>query len=253
MKTYIKIVTISLLLLHSFVAFGSVKDSLQVAESAYASEDYTKAIAIYEHILKSEGESAELYYNLGNSYYKSGEIAPAILNFERALLIKPGDKDIRFNLNLLKQNTVDKIEPVGDFFLVKWIHAIQNLFSVDTWGTIGIVFFILFISSIILFFFGKWILIKKISFYLGLVLLFFTIISNIFAANQKLNIMNRSGAIVFAPTVTIKSSPDASGTDLFILHEGTKVFIKNQLGDWHEIELEDGNVGWIQKKDIEII
>lgn len=253
MKTYIKLIVISLFLLNTWMVPASVKDTLQEAENAYASEDYQKAIDTYESVLKSEGESAEVLYNLGNAYFKAGQIAPAILNYERALLIKPGDGDIRFNLNLSKQNTIDKIEPISDFFLVKWFNGVQNLFSVETWSTIGIISFCLFISCLILFFLGKWMLMKKIGFYLGLVLLFFIVMSNIFAAKQKQNLLNRTGAIVFAPTVTVKSSPDASGTDLFILHEGTKVNIKNQLGDWHEVELEDGNVGWIQKKDIEII
>jgi SH3-like domain-containing protein len=94
---------------------------------------------------------------------------------------------------------------------------------------------------------------KKIGFYLGIILFFIVICSNLFAWNQQKAIVERKGAIIFAPTVTIKSSPDASGTDLFLLHEGTKVFIKSSLGEWHEIELEDGNVGWIRQKDLERI
>lgn len=253
-RIYIKIIAVvNVLFLHTFILSASVQDSLKIAENAYANGDYAQAIALYETALKSNGESAEIYYNLGNAYYKSGQIAPAILNYERALLIKPGDGDIRFNLNLSKQNTIDKIEPISEFFLVKWVNGLQNLFSVDTWSTVGIICFCLFISCLILFFLGKWMLMKKAGFYLGLVLLFVIVMSNIFASQQKHRLLNRTGAIVFAPTVTVKSSPDASGTDLFNLHEGTKVNIKNQLGDWHEVELEDGNVGWIRKKDIEII
>ena len=94
---------------------------------------------------------------------------------------------------------------------------------------------------------------KKLGFYLGLLFIVLVIIANVFASNQKEELMNRKQAIVFAPTVTIKSSPDASGTDLFILHEGTKVSIKSKLGEWSEIEVEDGNVGWIPSKDIEVI
>lgn len=239
--------------MHAWGLSASTKDSLQAAESAYASENYAEAIETYEALLSENNESAEIYYNLGNAYYKMGKIAPAILNYERALLLDPGDRDIRFNLNLSKQNTADKIETVSDFFLVKWINGIQSLFSVDTWSTIGIVCFCLFIACLILFFFSKLMLMKKIGFYLGAFLLFLIIMSNIFASRQKYDLLNRSGAIVFAPTVTVKSSPDASGTDLFILHEGTKVNIKSQLGDWNEVELEDGNIGWIQKKDIEVI
>lgn len=228
-------------------------DIIKQAEAAYTSEDYSKAIELYENILLNYGDSYEIYYNLGNAYYKMGNIAPAILNYERALLINPGDGDVRFNREITKLRVVDKIEPLGEFFLVKWFHNVQNIFNVDTWAAIGITCFILFICCLVLFFFSKWMKVKKAGFYLGIILLAFVFFSNIFAWNQKKSLVNRNGAIIFVPTVTIKSSPDASGTDLFVLHEGTKVFIKSTLGEWNEIELEDGNVGWINQKDIQKI
>ena len=223
------------------------------AETAYAAEHYDQAIELYESLLTNYGASAELYYNLGNSYYKSGKIAHAILNYERAILMKPGDSDIRFNLEMARLQTVDKIEPLQEFFLKKWIRSMQNLLSVDYWAMTGIVGFLLFIACLVLFFFSKWMYLKKVGFYLGILLIITVIIANIFAFNQKKNIEDRRGAIIFSATVTIKSSPDNSGTDLFLLHEGTKVFIRNSVGDWNEIMLEDGNIGWINKKDIVII
>lgn len=227
--------------------------AIKEAETAYTKEEYGKAIELYEGILKSTGDSPEIYYNLGNAYYKAGKIAAAILNYERALILDPGDGDTRFNLQMARQKTVDKIEPVDGFFLARWFRAVQNMASADSWAKMGIVGFILFIGCLILFFFSKHIRLKKIGFYIGILLLFCIVMVNIFAANQKSELVNRTHAIVFAPTVTIKSSPDASGTDLFILHEGTKVSVKSTLGDWSEIVLEDGNVGWMPSKDIEII
>ncbi|RHJ91451.1 tetratricopeptide repeat protein [Parabacteroides bouchesdurhonensis] len=227
--------------------------AIKEAEEAYTKEDYNKAIELYENILKSNGESAEIFYNLGNAYYKAGKIAPAILNYERALVLDPGDADARFNLQLARQKSVDKIEPVENFFLTDWFDTIQNTAAADSWARIGIVCFIFFIGCVILFFFSRWIRLKKVGFYLGLVLLVMVIFANIFAKNQKDELVNRKHAIVFTPTVTVKSSPDASGTDLFILHEGTKVSVKSTLGDWSEIELEDGNIGWMPSKDIEKI
>ena len=236
-----------------FFNLSAQEEALKEAESAYTSENYDKAIELYKNILLSYGDSYEIYYNLGNAYYKTDKIASAILNYERALLINPGNKDVRFNLEIAKLKAVDKIEPIGDFFIVKWFQSIQNIFSVDTWAAIGITCFILFIGCLILFFFSKWMRLKKIGFYLGITLFILVVFSNIFAWNQKQALINRNGAIIFAPTVTVKSSPDPSGTDLVVLHEGTKVFIKSALGEWNEIELEDGNVGWIHKKDIEKI
>lgn len=226
---------------------------LKEAEQAYKQEDYYKAIELYEEILKTHGDSYGVYYNLGNAYYKAGRIAPSILNYERALLINPGDQDTRFNLEIAKLKAVDKIEPIGDFFIKEWFRAVQNRFSIDTWATIGIICFLLFIGCLIMFFFSKWMRLRKTGFYLGIFLLVLVFCTNIFAHIQKNAFINRVGAIVFTPTVTIKSSPDASGTDLFVLHEGTKVFVKSSLGEWDEIELEDGHVGWILQKDLEKI
>lgn len=245
-------VLVCLSCLVSVSAFGQ-ESIIKEAETAYTQEDYSKAIELYESVLGEYGTSAEIYYNLGNAYYKSGRIGPSILNYERALLLDPGDSDIRFNLQMAKQRAVDKIEPVGDFFVFKWFQSIQNMGGADSWANISIFCFILFIGCLLLFFFSRWIKVKKIGFYLSIIFLVIIIFANIFAHNQKKEIVNRNSAIVFSPTVTVKSSPDASGNDLFILHEGTKVSIKSTLGDWKEIEIEDGNIGWMPSKDIEII
>lgn len=229
------------------------QEAMKEAEEAYQKEDYGKAIELYERLLKTYGESSEVYYNLGNAYYKLEKTAPAILNYERALLLDPGDSDIRFNLQMARQRAVDKIEPIGHFFLTEWLQVVRNKASADSWAKIGIICFILFLGCLILFFFSKWIYIKKIGFYSALSLLFLSLVANVFAWNQKKELLNRKKAIVFTPTITVKSSPDASGTDLFILHEGTKVTIKSSLGEWHEIEIEDGNIGWIPVKELEII
>ena len=245
------------LICYSLLASGGIvyaqEDALKEAETAYTQENYLQAIERYEEILKIYGDSYEVYFNLGNAYYKADKIAPAILNYERALLLNPGDAAIRFNLEIAKLKKVDRIDPIGEFFVIQWFRTIQNLLSVDTWASLGIACFILFIGCLVLFFFSKWMRLRKMGFYLGIVLLFIVICSNLFAWNQQKAIVERKGAIIFAPTVTIKSSPDASGTDLFVLHEGTKAFIKSVLGEWFEIELEDGNVGWIRQKDIERI
>lgn len=241
------------LLLFSVTSSFAQENVIKEAETAYTQEDFPKAIELYEGILKTYGASAEIYYNLGNAYFKAGEVAPSILNYERALLIDPADGDIRFNLNIAKQKTVDRIEPIGQFFLVKWFEGVQNILSVNSWGAIGIVCFIALIGCLFLFFFSKWIRLKKIGFYVGLLMLFVVILSNVFASKQKHNLLNRNSAIVFSSTVTVKSSPDMSGTDLFVVHEGTKVFVRSTLGEWAEIELEDGHVGWMPSKDIEKI
>jgi tetratricopeptide (TPR) repeat protein len=226
---------------------------LKDAANAYSSGDYSKACDVYQKILEEKGESAAIYYNIGNCYYKQNKTAPAILNYERALLLDPGNGDIRFNLEIAKLKTVDKIDPIKPFFLSEWINDLQNLLGTNQWAYSGIICFFLLIGMFVLFFFSRKIILKKLGFYAGIVLLVIIIASNVFSHNQKKRLTNRNSAIVFAPTVTIKSSPDNSGTDLFPLHEGTKVEIKSKLGEWYEIIIADGNVGWIQANNIEII
>ena len=131
-------------------------------DSAYIKEDYTAAIQIYEALLKN-GEAAEVYYNLGNSYYKIGEIAKAVLNYERALLLQPGNSDIRANLEVARAKTIDKVEAIPEVFFVSWIKSLINSMSVDAWATLGIISFILLIVALYSFIFSKQILWKKMS------------------------------------------------------------------------------------------
>lgn len=224
------------------------------ADSAYMNNDYVSAIQYYEDLLKERGEAADVYYNLGNSYYKADNIAKAILNYERALLLRPGDNDIRFNLEMARSKTVDKINPVSEMFFVSWIKSFMNIMGADGWAKWAIISFILLILSLILFIFSKRVVFKKIGFSTAILFFILVIVTNIFAFRQKKALTDRIDAIVISPSITVKSTPTEGGTDLFILHEGHKVSIKdNSMKGWKEIILEDGNVGWIPSTAIEII
>lgn len=224
------------------------------ADSAYINNDFENAANLYESILKNKGESADIYYNLGNSYYKVNNIAKAVLNYERALLLNPGDGDIRFNLELARSKTVDKVTPTSKMFFITWTQSLINSMSERAWGKTGILAFILTILMLALFIFGKRIILKKIGFISAIGFFAVCILANIFAAEQKSEMVNHDNAIIMAPSVTVKSTPNESGTELFILHEGRKVMIKdNSMKDWKEIKLEDGNVGWVPTNVIEII
>lgn len=224
-----------------------------VGDSAYLNGDYITASQVYEDLL-IDGEASELYYNLGNSYYKSGEIAKAILNYERALLLEPGNADIRFNLEMAKAKAVDKVETTPEIFFVSWTKSLINMHSVTSWAICAIIFFILLIVSLYFFFFSKTALLKKIGFFSGLVSLLIVILANIFAAQQKSRLTQRDFAIVMTPNVVVRSTPSESGTSLFVLHEGRKVQIKDAaMREWKEIKLEDGKVGWVPTSSIEEI
>lgn len=227
--------------------------SKSAGDSAYIKEDYATAAQIYEGLL-SDGESADVYYNLGNSYYKLGEIAKSILNYERALLLQPGNGDIRANLEVARAKAIDKVELVPEIFFISWIKSLINIMSVDAWAWWGIVSFLFFIVALYFFIFSKQVVLKKIGFTASIVLLMITVCANIFASEQKEHLVNRTNAIVMNPSVTVRSTPSESGTSLFILHEGRKVSIKDKsMREWTEISLEDGKVGWVPASSIEVI
>ena len=227
--------------------------SKSAGDSAYIKEDYATAAQIYEGLL-SDGESADVYYNLGNSYYKLGEIAKSILNYERALLLQPGNGDIRANLEVARAKAIDKVELVPEIFFISWIKSLINIMSVDAWAWWGIVSFLFFIVALYFFIFSKQVVLKKIGFTASIVLLMITVCANIFASEQKEHLVNRTSAIVMNPSVTVRSAPSESGTSLFILHEGRKVSIKDKsMREWTEISLEDGKVGWVPASSIEVI
>lgn len=224
------------------------------ADSAYAKENYVDAVALYEGILKTNKESPDIYYNLGNSYYKMKNIAKAILNYERALLLNPGDSDIRFNLKLVQSKTVDNITPMSEIFLITWFKSLTNVVSERGWSRLAIACFILTLILVAVYIFSKQILWKKIGFISAVICILICIFSNVFASVQKSDLVSHDAAIVMSPSVTIKSTPNESGNDLFVLHEGTKVLIRdNTMKEWKEIKLEDGNVGWVPANAIEII
>ena len=222
------------------------------ANTKYAEEDYEAATATYEDILQG-GESAAIYYNLGNAYYKQGRLGPAILNYERALLRDPGDEDIQYNLEMARNQTIDKFESVGRFFLLEWIDDLRSLGNTNTWAYASIVCFIIALILTGAFIFARIGWLKKAAFYSGIVVFIVTIVAFNFSRSQREKLITHDYAIIFSPSVTVKSTPDESGTELFLLHEGTKVKIKRKLGGWIEIQLEDGNVGWISSTSAESI
>lgn len=223
------------------------------ADSAYAAERYDEAAAVYSALLK-QGEHPDIYYNLGNCYYKTGRMALAILNYERAHLLSPSDADIRFNLDLARTKTVDKIVPESEMFFVDWYRSLVNMAGADTWAGIGVAAFILMGLLVMLYLFSGKIGYKKTGFFGAVVMLVVVIFSNIFAWQQNEKLTNRDAAIVMTTSVMVKSTPNDSGTDLFVLHEGTRVeLIDQSMKDWKEIRLADGKIGWLKTKDIEVI
>jgi len=224
------------------------------ANDFYAKNEFQKAIALYEKVEATGMVSAELYYNIGNAYYKNNEIGKAILNYERAKKINPEDEDINFNFKLANQKTEDKIEAAPTLFLSQWKTGIVDLMSEKAWSITTILFFSVSLILLFLFFYFQHSLLKKIGFFLGLIMLVLSVFAFVFAKSSYHAIAYSNDAIIIAPSVTVYGSPNEKGTKLFVLHEGVKVAItESETSDWIEIKIANGNVGWIQSNKLEKI
>ena len=226
---------------------------MENANNLFVDGKFQEAVVAYENILELGYESSDLYYNMGNAYYKQNVISQAILNYEKALLLAPNNDDIKYNLELCNRLVVDQIEVLPVFFITSWIKSIRNLFSSDFWAIISIITFGIALFFISTYLYSKGMSFKKISFWLGFILVIVSSISFIFSNQQKQKIVSENTAIVMTPSVVVKSSPDASGTDLFVIHEGTKVTINDKLSEWNEIKLSDGSKGWLKKENLQVI
>lgn len=242
----------AMLLFMLLVSIASVAQDKAVADSAYAKEDYQTAISIYESLL-SDNVSPELYYNLGNAYYRIDDMPHAILNYERALLLSPGDSDIRFNLQMARNKTIDKIIPESEMFFVTWYKSLVNIMGVDGWAILAIIMFAFAAILILLYVFTDVVIIRKIGFFgAGLSMIIF-VVANVFAYQQGNKVASYNGAIIMS-TANVKSTPAENGTDLFVLHEGTRVDITDDsMNDWKEVRIADGKEGWIETKKLELI
>ncbi len=240
-------------LLVSTCVAATAQTAFERAAEAYNAQRYAEAVALYDSVEVNEGVSAPLYYNRGNAYYKMGHYAAAILNYERALLLNPGDGDARANLQLANSKITDKIEPAGTFFITVWARGLRDCCSSNTWAVIGIGSFLLFLIGLYFYIFVRNIKVKKAGFFVALPMLLISIVANACAIDQNQRRNAHDEAIVFAPTVTAKSTPADSGIDLFVLHEGTKVTLMEKVGDWIEVRIADGNRGWLPQSSIEVI
>ena len=253
MKTMKNIVLSIILSLSVFSSFAAADSRIINGNAAYSNNKFVVSIALYEDLLKTQ-ESAALYYNLGNAYYKSGKLAPAILNYERAILLDPNDDDIKSNLELAKLQTVDKDESAVDQLAIsEWTQSLVNLHSSNTWAKMSIIFFLLTLACASLYLYVKVIAVRKLGFIGGIISFLICFVSFFCAKSAKEKMTTHEYAIVFTPSVTAKSSPKDNATDALVLHEGTKVLVKQQVKDWYEIETSGGHRAWIKTSDAEKI
>lgn len=241
--------------LNLFVLLPTVHaQSKQDADEAYRKEQYQKASEIYTRLLQKEGKSAVLYFNLGNCYYRMNDMTKAVLNYQRAKQLEPGNEKLRHNLKLAQSKVTDQIVPQSEMFFITWIKAWRSTKTADGWAAFAITAFIIVLIGVAAYLFSSKIIVRKIGFFGSIFFLILTIIFNIFAYYQKRMVTDEPVAVVTAPLMEVKSAPANAATRQFELHEGVTVtVIDNSMKDWKEIVLEDGRNGWVRTSQLELI
>ncbi|RAJ12094.1 tetratricopeptide repeat protein [Olleya aquimaris] len=240
-----------------FIFIGNLtaqnKTVFDEANMLYNNGNYTEAISKYEAILKTNQHSAELYYNLGNAHYKLNNIAPSIYYYEKALQLKPNDKDILNNIVYAKKMTVDDIQTVPQLGLSKFFNQLTHALTYDNWAKLAIGLMVVFVVLFLFYFFTYSTVYKRLTFVLSFVFLFLAL-SSVGLAFQKQALDKKNNpAIVFAQESEVKTEPNLGSPEAFLLHEGTKVQVLDTINNWKKIKLEDGKTGWILSDDIKLL
>ena len=225
----------------------------ETGNKAYIEGNYDKAIAEYSAILDGGEYSMKLYYNLANAYFKSGNIGKSILYYNKALRIAPSQEDIRHNLTIAEVQTKDRITAIPEFFLNRWLRTMRNSMSCTAWSLLSLVSFGILLCFALLFLLASRLRWRKTGFYGALCafILFVTLTS--FAVSSRNDMLLHDEAVVMGTAISVKSSPDRSATDLFVLHEGTKVKVLSEVDEWCEVVIADGKKGWTLKSNVEEI
>ena len=220
---------------------------------AYIDGNYALAVENYQAIEARGYSSARLFYNLGNAYYKQGNIGRAILYYNRALVVSPSMEDAKHNLEIAEAFAKDKIAVVPEFFLNRWMRTLRSAFSCNVWGGLSMAMLAIAIAFGLIFLLGSQIKVRKSGFYGAVVALLLFVVVTIFAVSARRDILDRSAAIVMSSAISVKSSPDRAATDIFVIHEGTKVTISSEVDGWCEVTIADGKKGWTESSHLERI
>ncbi|MGB5419524.1 tetratricopeptide repeat protein [Algibacter sp.] len=239
--------------LFSFGILAQNQTLFEKANALYNEGKYAEAIDDYRSILETGKHSADLYYNLANAHYKLNNIAPSIYYYEKALLLKPNDTDIKNNIAFAKNMTIDAIDVIPDAGISKLLNSTTNKMSFDGWAKTAVVLVFCFVILFLGYYFAYSTLNKRLAFIGSIVSLILVCLTVAFAFH-KYNLDKRDNpAIVFAQESKVKSNPNARSEESFRLHEGTKVQVVETYNDWKKIELSDGKVGWVVSNDIKLL
>lgn len=239
-----------LTLFFSFCGFSQNEALFEKGNTAYNEGKYEEAVESYLKIIENGEQSSELYFNLGNVYYKQNKIAPSIYYFEKALLLKPDDSETKNNLAYAQNMTLDAIKVLPTTGLSKIYTNATSYFSFEQWAYTSVVLMLLFVFCYLLYYFLKYATQKRIAFITGVLCLFLALISVLISFKEYNDFKSVEFAIVFDKEVIIKSEPNTRSEEAFRLHEGTKVSVLENLDEWTKIKIADGKTGWLTTKNI---
>lgn len=218
--------------------------------TAYTDGDYATAIEKYEQILHNGETSADLYYNLGNSYFKANNIAPSIYYFEKALQLNPNDRDIKNNLMIARNMVIDDVSADPETGISGLWKGVVSSLGYNQWGWLAIVFTVFFAALFLLYYFTRKSGLKRTFFSFSMLCIFLALFSLIFAIQQKKDFSNNNYAIIFAQEAVVRGEPTMRSDEIFVLHEGTKVEVLETYQEWIKFELPNGLQGWMDKTDL---
>ncbi len=232
---------------------GSPQDAIVEGNMLYGKNQFDKAIQKYLTVLNQGYEAPELYYNLGNAYFKTNDFTNAIYYFEKSIKLNPADESAQFNLKVCNTKIADKIEEVPQLFIKRWWISLSHIMSLNTLTIIVILTFFLFFLSLAIYLLSRTVVLRKLFFFVSLFMVFLTVFSLLFAYSQYKENNRTDMAVIFEPTLSVKSSPDEKGNDIFVIHQGLKVNITDQIVEWSEIRLGNGSKGWVKTTSFKTI
>lgn len=229
---------------------GNGQQLFDEANTAYNNGDFEAAIDGYTKIEDMGQESAMLFFNKGNAYYKLKNYPMSILYYEKALALEPNNEDIKTNLQIANLTKVDKIDPLPQPIFLRWWDSVKNSLAPNAWAWLTVALLALALAFLLVFFLSRVQALRKTGFFVSLVFIVAFVLSVVFAALSRHDSLTHDDAIIITPSVTMMSAPVRSGEELLVLHEGTKVKVIDKIDEWNKVRLADGNIGWIKAEDM---
>lgn len=221
------------------------EELMNQANQFYQEENFTDAVNTYEQIIKEGYVSEALFYNLGNAYYRTGKLGLAVLYYEKGLKLAPSDEDLRYNLSIANARTIDRITGVPKIFIVQWWESLLAFFPVRSWSYLVIIVYVFFLATLAIYFVAKTGRMRRYGFYFASFSFAALILSTVLFVSSYVRESSANFGVLVVSEISVKQSPDEKSTDVFVIHEGLKFSLEDEVGGWSKIRLSDGKIGWI--------